>query len=123
MKKYTHLFLTTNIFISNDRNIVVNFKFFKYYRVLFFFLCISSLSVNAQFSSKHYLPPLKQRAILVDGQTIYLSTPETTAFDVNVYQGTSATPSTTISTSLSSSVSTYSNFRTNFLSGISIAFS
>ena len=99
MKKHTHYFFTPKVFISNDRNTVVNFKLFTLYKVLFFFLFLSSLSVNAQLSSKHYLPPLRQRTILVDGQTIYLSTPESTAFDVNVYQGTSTTPTATISIS------------------------
>jgi uncharacterized repeat protein (TIGR01451 family) len=72
-------------------------KYIKHVIFLFIFLGIQPLF--AQLSSKHYLPPLKQRTILVDGQTIYLSTPETTAFDVNVYQGTSTTPITTISIS------------------------
>lgn len=68
-------------------------------QVVFLFIVLGTQIIFAQLSSKHYLPPLKQRAILVDGQTIYLSTPETTAFDVNVYRGTSATPTSTISIS------------------------
>lgn len=61
---------------------------------------ISFLSLKAQISSTHYLPPLKQSpAASIQGQVIYLSTPETTAFDVNVYQGTSLIPITTISIS------------------------
>ena len=99
MKKKVYNFFTPKVFISNYRNTIVNFKLYTFYKVLFFFLCLSSLSVNAQLSSKHYLPPLRQRTILVDGQTIYLSTPETTAFDVNVYQGISTTPTATISIS------------------------
>jgi len=57
---------------------------------------------SAQLSSKHYLPPLKQALNVVVGQVIYLSTPETSAFDVNVYQGTSTTPVTKLSISNSS---------------------
>lgn len=57
---------------------------------------------SAQLSSKHYLPPLKQAQSVVVGQVIYLSTPETSPFSVNVYQGTSTTPVTTLSISNSS---------------------
>ncbi|MBD0779139.1 DUF11 domain-containing protein [Maribacter sp. ANRC-HE7] len=48
----------------------------------------------AQLSDLHYLPPLKQGANnqAIQQQAIYLSTPETTAFTVNAYRGTSATP-------------------------------
>lgn len=65
---------------------------------LFILICVTSL--QAQISSTHYLPPLKQAPVAgMQGQVIYLSTPETTAFDVNVYQGTSTTPITTITIS------------------------
>lgn len=67
---------------------------------VFVFMVTSFLSLKAQISSAHYLPPLKQSpAASILGQVIYLSTPETTPFDVNVYQGTSTTPITTISIS------------------------
>jgi hypothetical protein len=56
----------------------------------------------AQLSSVHYLPPLKQTSSFVEGQLIYLSTPETTAFNVNVYQGTNTAPTATLSISNSS---------------------
>ncbi|MBO0322299.1 gliding motility-associated C-terminal domain-containing protein [Muricauda sp. CAU 1633] len=63
------------------------------------FLCVGKSF--AQLSDLHYLPPLKQRATTgaVDVQSVYLSTPSTTAFNVDVYVGTSATPVTTISIS------------------------
>ncbi len=65
---------------------------------LFILTCFTSL--QAQISSTHYLPPLKQAPVAgMQGQVIYLSTPETVAFDVNVYQGTNPTPITTISIS------------------------
>lgn len=55
----------------------------------------------AQLSDLHYLPPLKQGSNnqAIQQQAIYLSTPETTAFTVNVYLGTSTTPLTTFSIS------------------------
>ncbi len=54
-----------------------------------------------QLSDLHYLPPLKQGSnnSSVKEQTIYLSTPETTAFTVNAYIGTSTTPAATFSIS------------------------
>ncbi|WP_400072621.1 DUF11 domain-containing protein [Zobellia russellii] len=59
--------------------------------VLFF---IVSLSGFSQLSDLHYLPPLKQGGNnqAVKDQAVYLSTPENTAFSVNVYQGTNVTP-------------------------------
>ncbi|WP_345890714.1 DUF11 domain-containing protein [Croceivirga thetidis] len=56
---------------------------------------------NAQLSDLHYLPPLRQGQNngAIQQQSVYLSTPETTAFTVNVYQGTSATPVTSFSIS------------------------
>ncbi|WP_243641601.1 DUF11 domain-containing protein [Maribacter algicola] len=49
---------------------------------------------HAQLSDLHYLPPLKQGSNngSVQQQRIYLSTPETSAFTVNAYVGTSTTP-------------------------------
>jgi uncharacterized repeat protein (TIGR01451 family) len=63
---------------------------------------------SAQLSSKHYLPPLKRSNAWLEtqkfenGQGIYLSTPETTAFEVKVYQGTNTTAIATLSISNSS---------------------
>lgn len=58
-------------------------------------------SVNAQLSDLHYLPPLKQGSnnSSVKEQAIYLATPETTPFTVNVYRGTNTTPIATLSLS------------------------
>jgi uncharacterized repeat protein (TIGR01451 family) len=60
---------------------------------------------SAQLSSKHYLPPLKKSGSSPEfaGQAFYLSTPETSAFDVNVYQGTNTTPVATLSISKATS--------------------
>jgi hypothetical protein len=69
--------------------------------LLLVFLFCGTLPLFAQLSDLHYLPPLKQRTGAFDAQLIYLSTPETTAFDVNVYVGTSTTPVTTLSISKS----------------------
>jgi uncharacterized repeat protein (TIGR01451 family)/gliding motility-associated-like protein len=59
--------------------------------VIFFLSFIDSF---AQLSDLHYLPPLRQRAADLNNQAVYLSTPETVAFDVNIYQGTSTIPVT-----------------------------
>lgn len=68
--------------------------------LLFVLFFISGLSY-AQLSDLHYLPPLKQGSNngSVREQAIYLSTPETTAFTVNAFRGTSATPIATFSVS------------------------
>ena len=65
------------------------------------FLFAGLLNMQAQLSDVHYLPPLKQvsnDAAIVQ-QAFYLSTPETTPFTVNVYQGTSVTTVGTLSIS------------------------
>lgn len=65
-------------------------------------LIISLFSTNyffSQLDNLHYLPPLKQvdgsstqdNQRSIDDQVIYLSTPETTSFNVDVYLGTSTT--------------------------------
>jgi gliding motility-associated-like protein/uncharacterized repeat protein (TIGR01451 family) len=62
--------------------------------VLLVLLVGFALSAKAQLSDLHYLPPLKQ-GINNQGirdQAVYLSTPEPTNFDVEVYRGTSLTP-------------------------------
>ncbi|NAS12259.1 DUF11 domain-containing protein [Poritiphilus flavus] len=58
-----------------------------------------------QLSDLHYLPPLKQGQNngAIQQQAVYLSTPETTTFTVNVYQGTNATPVATFNISNTSS--------------------
>ena len=62
--------------------------------ILFIFVLLTSIKVSAQLSDLHYLPPMKQGANNqgIKEQAVYLSTPETTAFTVNVYRGTNTTP-------------------------------
>jgi len=62
-------------------------------------------TLEAQLSDVHYLPPLKQVANnqAIRQQAFYLSTPETTPFLVNVYQGTGIVPVNTLN--ISNSVS------------------
>ncbi len=59
------------------------------------------VSVKAQLSDLHYLPPLKQgiNNAGISEQAVYLSTPEPTLFEVNVYRGTSNTPVATFNIS------------------------
>ncbi|HAI37071.1 MAG TPA: hypothetical protein DCM40_02495, partial [Maribacter sp.] len=59
--------------------------------LLFIIFIMVSFTGFSQLSDLHYLPPLKQGGNnqAVTQQKIYLSTPETTAFTVNIYQGTS----------------------------------
>ncbi|WP_247656583.1 T9SS type B sorting domain-containing protein [Maribacter sp. MMG018] len=54
---------------------------------------------HSQLSDLHYLPPLKQGQNNqgIQNQAVYLSTPETTPFTVNVYRGTNTTPVQTFS--------------------------
>ncbi|MGY3795598.1 DUF7507 domain-containing protein [Aquimarina sp. 433] len=65
------------------------------------FLLISCIHMTAQLSNIHYLPPLKQGGNnqAIRQQAFYLSTPETTAFDVNVFQGTNTTAVATLTIS------------------------
>ncbi|KAA2218149.1 DUF11 domain-containing protein [Maribacter flavus] len=62
--------------------------------LLILFLIFGILKSNAQLSDLHYLPPLKQGSnnSSVKEQAIYMSTPESTAFTVNAYRGTSTIP-------------------------------
>ena len=67
--------------------------------ILIIALIVSSANVRGQLSNIHYLPPLKQGnggAGAINQQRIYLSTPETTAFDVQIYNGTNPTAIATI---------------------------
>ncbi|WP_423998428.1 T9SS type B sorting domain-containing protein [Maribacter sp. IgM3_T14_3] len=61
--------------------------------LLFSLLAFSSFLGLAQLSDLHYLPPMKQgqNNAGIREQAIYLSTPETTMFTVNVYIGTNTT--------------------------------
>ncbi|MBU2945544.1 Ig-like domain-containing protein [Zobellia uliginosa] len=65
--------------------------------VVFLFVTLSSY---AQLSDLHYMPPLTEtnQNYIID-QYVYLSTPETIPFDVNIYVGTSITPLATVSVS------------------------
>ena len=79
----------------------------KYVQLLLLLMLVQFVGIHfasAQLSNKHYLPPLKRSNGFqtIDGQAIYLSTPETTAFEVKVYQGTNTTAITTLSISNSS---------------------
>ena len=65
-------------------------------------LSILSSPLWAQLSDLHYLPPLKQREAGFVDQLIYLSTPNTTPFNVNVYKGTSTSILTTLTVSKTS---------------------
>ena len=66
--------------------------------LIFFFLLFVSYNSIAQLSNVHYLPPLKQISNnqAIRQQAFYLSTPETTAFNVLVYQGTNPVPVATL---------------------------
>ncbi|MFC2188155.1 T9SS type A sorting domain-containing protein [Fulvivirgaceae bacterium LMO-SS25] len=75
----------------------------KRHLLLTLFIFCSSFSLYAQLSDVHYMPPLKQRAAAIVNQSIILSTPETTPFNVNVFQGTNTTAVATISISNTSS--------------------
>jgi uncharacterized protein (TIGR02145 family) len=92
-------------FILNVRNTLTTMSKYKLLKSILLILLLNTIGaqdVMAQLSSKHYLPPLKQTSNVVQGQAIYLSTPETTAFDVNIYLGTNTTAVATLSVSNSS---------------------
>lgn len=73
--------------------------------ILVFIVLLSGLFGFGQLSDLHYLPPLKQgrNNQAIEQQAVYLSTPESTAFTVNAYRGTSTTPIATFSISNTSS--------------------
>ncbi|MAU25934.1 MAG: hypothetical protein CMH48_10540 [Muricauda sp.] len=66
-----------------------------------FCLLFAGFLGQAQLSDLHYLPPLRQgqNNAAIQQQAVYLSTPETTPFTVNVYQGTNPTPITSFTIS------------------------
>ena len=79
----------------------------------FYILILFALSAThafAQLSDLHYLPPLRQseygdaQTQPIKQQAVYLSTPITTAFYVNIYQGTNPTAIETVSISNSSPI-------------------
>ncbi|WP_378185501.1 gliding motility-associated C-terminal domain-containing protein [Aquimarina sp. W85] len=67
--------------------------------LLFFFIILFSINFSfSQLSNQHYLPPLKQvtNNQAIRQQAFYLSTPETSPFDVLVYRGTNPSPIATL---------------------------
>ena len=67
----------------------------------FLYLLFCGAFAYGQLSDLHYLPPLRQgqNNAAIQQQEIHLSTPETTTFTVNVYQGTNTTPVTSFNIS------------------------
>lgn len=92
--------------------------FIQLFKSSLFLISVLFYSYNSysQLSDLHYLPPLTQDGAAISAQKIYLSTPVTSSFVVNVYQGTatSATTSFTISKS-SSAIYTLSSGDNNVL--------
>ncbi len=76
----------------------------KYFYLFFLLVFLSTNYVFAQLSDLHYLPPLKQGSNnqAIQQQAVYLSTPETTAFNVDVFLGTNTTAIATLSISKTS---------------------
>ena len=76
--------------------IVVAMKFLRKSSLLLAIIGVLSCTstLYGQLSDLHYMPPLKQgrNNQAIQQQRIHLSTPETTAFNVNVYQGTNSVP-------------------------------
>lgn len=83
--------------VPRQTNYYLMEKIFKRFFTLLTFTLIVS-NTYAQLDSQHYLPPLKQVSnnAAIQQQAVYLSTPETTPFDVEIYRGTSATPIVTL---------------------------
>ncbi len=73
----------------------------KVRNLIFTIIVLTGTLAQAQLSDLHYLPPLRQGQNngAIQQQAVYLSTPETSAFTVNVYQGTNLTPITSFSIS------------------------
>ena len=95
----------------------------------FYILILFALSAThafAQLDDLHYLPPLKQNNYSLDANRgirthkIYISTPETSAFNVNVYRGTSNTVYATLSVSKSTPVTWSLSGGTNGDNGITL---
>lgn len=88
-------FICGSKFYSKIKNVYPSKKILLL--VLFFIVGFS----HAQLSDLHYLPPLRQGQNngAIQQQAVYLSTPETTAFTINVYQGTNPVPITSFTIS------------------------
>lgn len=91
--------------LGNIRTTMSKYKFLKSILLILLLNTLGAQDVMAQLSSKHYLPPLKKSGSSAEfaAQAFYLSTPETSSFDVNVYQGSNSTAVATISISNTSS--------------------
>lgn len=91
--------------LGNIRTTMSKYKFLKSILLILLLNTLGAQDVMAQLSSKHYLPPLKKSGSSAEfaAQAFYLSTPETSAFDVNVYQGSNSTAVATINISNTSS--------------------
>lgn len=70
----------------------------KFSLLIISFLFLTSLKTYGQLDTEHYLPPLKQVSnnAAIQQQAIYFSTPETSAFTIEIYRGASTTPYKTI---------------------------
>ena len=78
-----------------------------YFYLLFAVVCTIELTKSAfcQLDSEHYLPPLKQRingTVQLNANKVYLSTPVTSSFIIDVYKGSNTTPITQITLSKAS---------------------
>ncbi|WP_158839344.1 hypothetical protein [Polaribacter sp. L3A8] len=76
----------------------------KIYKIIISIILLTITHAGySQLSDLHYLPPLKQSANnqAIKEQTIYLSTPETSSFNVKIYRGTNTTALATLSLSKS----------------------
>ena len=100
-------------------------KSLKGFYILILFV-LSATHAFAQLDDLHYLPPLKQNNYSLDANRgirthkIYISTPETSAFNVNVYRGTSNTVYATFSVSKSAPVTWSLSGGTNGDNGITL---
>ena len=85
---------------SNSNNIFMkNYKLTTAWLFLVVTLFFGVAQAYSQLSDVQYLPPMRDgvaNSASGEGNAIYLSTPETTPFNVNVFFGTATTPSFTI---------------------------
>ena len=73
----------------------------RYNYIVLIITCLffsSMTRIYGQLDSEHYLPPLKQVSnnAAIREQAVYFSTPETTAFPIEIYRGASLTPEVTL---------------------------
>jgi len=81
--------------------IAISLPFMIKKHIVILVLFVSSFCSYGQLSDVHYFPPLKQGGNnqAIKQQAFYLSTPEATAFDVDVFQGTNAVAVATLTIS------------------------